>query len=61
VQAFPAYLALVHLLVAVYVIGRLMVRRREAQGDAQFHPMLRTSPTAMEMLPEAGAGQDEAK
>lgn len=60
-RAFPAYLALVHLLIAVYVIGRLMVRRREAQGDAHFHPMLRTSPTAMEMLPEAGAAQDETQ
>jgi MFS family permease len=60
-QAFPGYLALVHLLLAAYVIGRVFVRRRETLGEARFHPMLRTSPTAMEMLPEAEAAQDDSR
>jgi len=61
-RAFPGYLAIVHLLIAAYVIGRLFVRGREAHGEAHFHPMLRTSPTAMEMLPEAeAAAQDESR
>lgn len=60
-RAFPAYLALVHLVIAAYVIGRVFVRRREALGEARFHPMLRTSPTAMEMLPEADQAQDESR
>lgn len=55
--AFPGYLMLVHLLLAVYVVGRLRVRKRALPGEAHFHPMLRTSPTAMEMLPEAEAVQ----
>jgi MFS family permease len=56
--AFPGYLLLVHLLIAAYVAARLAVRRRDTYGEAHFHPMLRTSPTAMEMLPEADASQD---
>lgn len=59
-QAFPGYLMLVHLLLAAYVFLRLAARRRVAQGESHFHPMLRTSPTAMEMLPEVEAAQDEA-
>ena len=61
-RAFPGYLMLVHLLLAAYIVGRVLVRRREALGEAHFHPMLRTSPTAMEMLSEAEAeaGQDGA-
>lgn len=58
VRAFPGYLALVHLLIGLYVVARLAIRQREAPGEAHFHPMLRTSPTAMEMLPEAEASQD---
>lgn len=57
-RAFPGYLMLVHLLLAAYIVGRVLVRRREALGEVHFHPMLRTSPTAMEMLSEAEAGQD---
>lgn len=59
-QAFPGYLMLVHLLLAVYVFLRLAARQRVAQGESHFHAMLRTSPTAMEMLPEVEAAQDEA-
>jgi|GEM_PF-6721681 len=38
----------------------LAVRRRDTYGEAHFHPMLRTSPTAMEMLPEADASKESA-
>jgi MFS family permease len=54
-QAFPAYLALAQLLIAAYVIHRLYVRSREGRADAHFHPMLRTTPAALEMLPQAEA------
>jgi hypothetical protein len=57
--AFPGYLMLAHLLLAAYLAGRLLARRREAPGEARFHPMLRTSPTAMELLPEAEPLQDD--
>jgi MFS family permease len=57
-QAFPGYLMLVHLVLAGFVFARLLVRQREVTGEAHFHPMLRTSPTAMELLPEAEAPQD---
>lgn len=59
-QAFPGYLMLVHLLLAVYVFARLLARQRVVPGEGHFHPMLRTSPTAMEMLPEVEAAQDES-
>lgn len=59
-QAFPGYLMLVHLVLASYVFARMFARQRIAQGEGHFHPMLRTSPTAMEMLPEVEPAQDEA-
>lgn len=58
-QAFPGYLMLVHLLLALYVFTRLFARQREVRGEGHFHPMLRTSPTAMEMLPEVEAAPHE--
>jgi MFS family permease len=51
-QAFPGLLMLLHLLLAAYVVWRLLVRQRDAQGEGHFHPMVRTSPTVMELLPE---------
>ncbi len=59
-QAFPGYLMFVHLLLAVYVFARMFARQRDVLGEGHFHPMLRTSPTAMEMLPEVEAAQEEA-
>lgn len=58
--AFPGFLALAHLAIAAYVLARLVIRRREVHGEAHFHPMLRTSPAAMEMLPEAEAAQEDS-
>ncbi|WP_206211780.1 MFS transporter [Wenzhouxiangella sp. XN24] len=57
--AFPGLLLVVHVLLAAYVASRLLIRTRVVAGDAHFHAMLRTSPTAMEMLPEVDAAQDE--
>ncbi len=58
-QAFPGYLMLVHLVLAIYVLRRLLVKQHADHGDAQFHPMLRTSPMAMEMIPEVEASLDD--
>jgi MFS family permease len=57
--AFPGYLAFVHLAIAAYVLARLLMRRRRVHGEAHFHPMLRTSPAAMKMLPEAEAALED--
>lgn len=53
-DAFPGMLMLLHAALAVYVVQRLFVRHREAPGEVHFHPMVRTSPTVLELLPEAG-------
>jgi hypothetical protein len=55
--AWPVFLAAVLLLLAAYVGGRLATRRRERPHPAQFHPMLRTTPTALELLPESHADE----
>lgn len=52
-KAFPGFLLCLHALAAVYVLTRLALRPREAPVEGHFHPMVRTTPTAMEMLPEA--------
>jgi predicted MFS family arabinose efflux permease len=57
--AFPGFLALTPLAIAAYVLVRLLIHRRTVHGEAHFHPMLRTSPAAMEMLPEAEAGSED--
>jgi DNA-binding winged helix-turn-helix (wHTH) protein len=49
----PNFFAVVSAALGLYVGYRLAVRRRErTQPDAYFHPMLRTTPSAMELLPE---------
>jgi hypothetical protein len=40
-----------------YVVVRLYTRSREGRPEAHFHPMLRTTPAALEMLPEVDAAQ----
>jgi MFS family permease len=57
--ALPGYFAVVSAVLGLYVGYRLVVRRREkTQPDTHFHPMLRTTPSAMELLPES---EDESK
>lgn len=60
-RAFPGILALLHLAAGGFVLVRLSVRQRDVSSEAQFHPMLRTSPIAMEMLPEADAAQEQVQ
>lgn len=55
--AWPVFLAAVPLALAAFVGGRLAIRRRERPHPAQFHPMLRTTPTALELLPESRTGE----
>lgn len=66
--AFPGALMVLQLSLGLYVLARMSLRRRRVSTtDSHFHPMLRTTPTAMELLPEAepaleaaAAAQEEA-
>jgi MFS family permease len=52
--AFPGALLLLQLSLGLYVLARVSLRgRRISTTESHFHPMLRTTPTAMELLPEA--------
>ena len=53
--AFPGTLMLMNLVLGSYIIARLHLRQRDTTGESHFHPMLRTSPVAMELLPETEA------
>lgn len=60
-QALPGFFASVLLLLAFVAAGRRLVRRRSRPVPANFHPMLRTTPSALELLPDADADtQDPA-
>jgi MFS family permease len=50
--ALPLYFAAVLGLLTVYLLLRLSAHRRTRPHPAQFHPMLRTTPGALELLPE---------
>jgi MFS family permease len=52
-RAFPGALMTLQLALGLYVLARLSLRQRKSRTESHFHPMLRTTPTAMEMLPEA--------
>ena len=52
--ALPAYLAAVLLVLAAVAGGRRLLVRRTREQPAHFHPMLRTTPGALELLPETG-------
>lgn len=51
-KALPAFFAVTCAAVAAVAGGRRLVRRRRRPDPAQFHPMLRTTPTAFELLPD---------
>jgi MFS family permease len=59
-RAFPGFLMLTQLLLGLYVFSRLFRRQREASGESHFHAMLRTTPTAMEMLPEVEIAPEQS-
>src|SRR3546814_878051 len=49
-QALPAFFAVTFALLALVVAGRRLWRRRRRTHPAYFHPMLRTTPSALELL-----------
>lgn len=60
--ALPGFFAGVFIVLALFASLRRLVRHRDRDHPAQFHPMLRTTPSVLELLPEtdsapaAGAG-----
>lgn len=50
--ALPAYFAAVLATLGLFVLLRLAAHRRLRLHPAPFHPMLRTTPAALELLPE---------
>lgn len=50
--ALPAYFAIVLASLALFLSARLALRSRARPRPAPFHPMLRTTPAALELLPE---------
>src|SRR5690606_21609952 len=59
-QALPAFFVVTLLLLAVVVGGRRLLRQRDRGEPAQFHAMLRTTPSALELLPETDSDEVEA-
>jgi len=57
--ALPAYFAAVLAALAAFLLMRLAARRGRAH-PAPFHPMLRTTPGALELLPETQSEADPA-
>lgn len=51
-NALPAFFLLALLLFALLAGGRRLLRARHLLNPARFHPMLRTTPTVLELLPE---------
>lgn len=50
--ALPAFFAIVLIALALFLAARLIAHRRERPHPTTFHPMLRTSPGALELMPE---------
>lgn len=53
-SALPASFAIVLGALALIATGRRLMRHRDRDHPAHFHPMLRTTPSALELLPETG-------
>lgn len=51
-DSLPAFFALAAGLLAVVTSGRRLFRARQIFHHARFHPMLRTTPAALELLPD---------
>ena len=60
--ALWVFFAVVQVLLAASVAWRLLVHRRAPSFDGHFLPMLRTTPAALDMIPEAGpaVGPDDS-
>jgi len=52
--ALPASFAVILGALALIAAGRRLLRQRDNDHPASFHPMLRTTPSALELLPETG-------
>lgn len=59
-SALPGFFAAVLGLLAAMAIGRRLWRQRDRDSPAQFHAMLRTTPSALELLPETGPADPES-
>ncbi|MFL6587782.1 MAG: MFS transporter [Luteimonas sp.] len=53
-SALPASFAIVLGALAIIAAGRRLIRQRDRDHPSVFHPMLRTTPSALELLPETG-------
>lgn len=51
-QALPGFFAATFALLALIAGARRIWRQRERDHPAHFHPMIRTTPSALELLPE---------
>lgn len=51
-SALPLFFAATLAVLAVVAGGRRLFKARQLLSPARFHPMLRTTPTALELLPE---------
>lgn len=60
-QALPAFFALTFGLLAIVAAGRRLLVRRDRDHPAHFHPMLRTTPSALELLPETNSHPEDAQ
>ena len=59
-QGLPGFFAATLLLLAIVTGGRRLLRQRDRDEPAQFHAMLRTTPSALELLPETDADAPQA-
>lgn len=59
-QALPAFFAITFGLLALVAAGRRLLVRRAREHPAHFHPMLRTTPSAFELLPETDSHPEDA-
>lgn len=57
--ALPASFAVILGALALVAAGRRMLRQRDNDHPSVFHPMLRTTPSALELLPETGPAPED--
>ncbi len=61
-QALPVYFVIIQLLLAIYALSRVRKQEEElTEHHAHFVPMVRTTPTAFEMLPDEEIVDEEPK
>lgn len=58
-QALPAFFAVTLAVLAMVAGGRRLLVQRDRQHPAHFHPMLRTTPSALELLPETDSHPED--